>query len=106
MSLEDVIAAAVERRLDARLGRLERLLGEGGASGELMTVTAAAKACGLHPKTVRTHYLARVTHYGSGRSLRISAEELRRAMAEDAGATVDTDALLSSIETKRRSRRG
>lgn len=95
MNLEDVIADAVERRIGARLDRLERLLQGEGGSQDLTTVPKAAKACGIHAVTVRKLYLPRLTKYRAGRTVRISVAELRRAMEEDAAG--DAEAVAERI---------
>lgn len=99
MNIEELIRTAVRAELQAFEGRVERLLGEGRAQ-DLTTVTRAAKLCGIDADTVRRHYLPRIKKYGTGRKLRISPEDLRRAMAEERSEGVDVDALAERI-TKR-----
>lgn len=97
--LQEEIRTAVREELRAFREELLREV-RGGSSEDLTTVPRAAKACGLHPVTVRRQYLAKLRTYGKGRMLRISVAELRRAMAED--SAVDVDARAAEIRKGRR----
>ncbi|MDQ3223665.1 MAG: hypothetical protein M3Q75_09390 [Gemmatimonadota bacterium] len=105
-AFQEEIRAAVREEVRPLIEELKQLLRGGAGADDLATVTKAAKACGLHPDTVRKNYLPKLKKYGAGRTLRISVAELRQVMAEDRVSEVDVDALAEAITKGKGGRRG
>jgi hypothetical protein len=99
-TIEESIRAAVRDEMRGVSEKLERLLG--GAGEDLLSIPKAARACGLHPSTVRAQFLGRLTKYRAGRTLRISVSELRQLMRVAASGEESADAIADRIERKAR----
>jgi hypothetical protein len=99
VSIEDSIRTAVREEIRGVEERLCRLL-SGATGDDLLSIPKAARACGLHPSTVRAQFLGRLTKYRAGRTLRISVSELRQLMRVAASGEESADAIADRIERK------
>ena len=83
MTIEDAIQAAVEKRLEPLVAKLEAVLAQfGGGPSDYLTAKEAAKMAGVTPATVRGWLKAGdLAGHGRGRVLRIRRSELEAFLA-------------------------